>query len=357
MATTTSRVCSAVLLFSGLLALFVACDKESPGPTGPASLPAVVARIEVSGNRTLAPGETASFTATAFYTDGSSRNVTTEARWRSSNFTIFLIEGPGRGKAGARGDATITVELNSVTSTMQVVVVPVGTYRLSGVVRASNVAGGLVGGAQVQVLDGPERLETQTNPQGQYVLFGVPGTAQIRITRDGYQPFEQTVHLTQHASVDFALTLSEALADFSGTYTLRITSPTPCGTSDPGPEFRDRTYTATITQSAFSLAVRLTGADMVVSSGRGDGFKGTAEPSGATFNIDDDFYGYFYPEVVERLPNGTHVVVGGIALTKRVAEGLVGTLNGSFTYYAGRPGPARPFAWCLSRDIRFALLK
>jgi hypothetical protein len=352
---TSTRVCSAVLLLSGMLTLLAACDKESSLQPAPTPLSAGVARIEINGPRTLAPGEAATFTARAFLTDGSSRDVTTEARWRGNNFPILLIEGPGRGKAGARGDATITVDLNGVTSTMQVVVVPVGTYRLAGVVRASNIAGVLVSGAQVQVLDGPERLETQTNPQGQYVLFGVPGTAQIRITRDGYHPFEQTVQLTQHASVDFAVTLAEPLTDLSGTYSLRITLPTPCGTSDPG--FRDRTYTATITQSGLSLAVRLTGAEMVVSSGRGDGFKGTAEPSGAVFNIDDDFYGYFYPEVVERLPNGTHVVVGGTALTKRVAEGLVGTLNGSVSLYAGRPGQFRPFGGCWSRDIGFALLK
>jgi Carboxypeptidase regulatory-like domain len=354
---TSTRVCSAVFLLSGVLAILAACDKESSPQPAPTPLTAVVARIEINGPRTVAPGETATFTATAFFTDGSSRDVTSEARWRSNSFPIFLMDGPGRGKAGGRGDVTITADLNGITSTVQVVVVPVGTYRLSGVVRVSNVAGGFVAGAQVQVLDGPERLETLTNAQGQYVLFGVPGTARIRITRAGYETSEQTVQLTQHQLVDFSLSLSEALPDFSGTYTLRISLATPCGTSDPGPEFRDRTYTATITQTGLSLAVRLTGAEMVVSSGRGDRFTGTAEPTGATFNIDEDFYGYFYPEVVERLPSGTHLVVGGVASTKRVAEGLVGTLNGSFSLYAGRPGQTRPFGGCWSPDIRFALLK
>ena len=356
MATLAARVCSAVLLSVGLLAMFAACDKDSPSRTGPTAV-AAVARIELSGPRTLAPGQTATFTAIAFFTDGSSRDVTSEARWRSNLSTVVTMEGPGRGKALGRGDSTISVQLNGVTSVFQVVVVPPGTYRLSGVVRVSNVAGGVVAGAQVQVLDGPERIESVTSAQGQYVLFGVPGTAQIRITRSGYEPFEQAVHLTQHDVVDFALSLSEPLPDFSGTYTLRITLPTPCGAADPGPEFRDRTYTATITQSAFSLVVKLTGAEMVVSSGRGDQFTGTIDASGATFTIDEDFYNYYFPQVVEHHPNGTHIVVGGTASTKRVAEGLVGTLKGSFTFYPGRPGASRAFAACWAQDIRFALLK
>jgi hypothetical protein len=354
---TTTRVCSAVFVFSGLMTVFAACENDSPPQAGPTPVSGVIARIELNGPRTLAPGETGTFTARAFFTDGTSRDVTSEARWRSNNFTILLIDGPGRGRGAGRGDATLTVDMNGVTSVLQIVVVPAGTYRLSGVVRVSNVAGGFVAGAQVQVLDGPDRLETLTNPQGQFVLFGVPGTARIRITRDGFETSEQTVQLTQHQSMDFSLTLSESLPDFSGTYTLKISLTTPCGQADRVPEFRDRTYTATITQSGFSLTVRLTGAQMVVSSGRGDRFTGNAEPSGATFNLHEDFYGYYFPDVVERLPDGTHIAVGGVASTKRVAEGLVGTLKGSFTFYLGPPGQFRPFDWCSAPDIRFALLK
>jgi hypothetical protein len=158
--------------------------------------------------------------------------------------------------------------------------------------------------------------------------------------------------------MDFALALSEPLPDVSGTYTLRITLSTPCGAADPGPEFRDRSYTATVTQSAFSLVVKLTNADFVVFSGRGDQFTGTLDPSGATsFNPDEDFYGYPFPQVVERHPSGTHIVIGGIVLAKRVPEGFVGTLSGSFTFHPGSPRTSRPFAACFGQDIRFALLK
>jgi len=268
------------------------------------------------------------------------------------------MDAPGRGTAGSRGDAAISVQLGGVSSTVYVVVVPEGTYRLSGVVRTADAAGDLVFGARVDALDLPERLETTTDPQGRYVLFGVPGAVRIRITRAGYITSEDTIQLTDHQSVDFALTLSEPLPDISGTYTLRITLVTPCGDPDPGSEFRDRTYTATVTHSSRrSVRVRLTGADLVVSRGRGDGFSGSVDPSGATFFIDEDFYLYSYPEIVERLPNGRYFVVGGHVSTKKAPEGLVGTMSGLMIFYDGPPTQSRVIAWCLSDDIRFALLK
>ena len=194
-----------------------------------------------------------------------------------------------------------------------------------------------------------------------HVLFGVPATARLRITAPGYVTSEQTVHLRDHQqSVDFGLTLSEPRPDsvLSGIYKLRITLATPCGDKDPGPEFRDRTYTATISHlSPIVIEVILTDADMVVSSRKGDRFTGRVTPSGATFTIDDDFYGYTFPQVVERLPNGLYFVVGGGVATQRVTEGFVGTMTGSMRFGTERPGQDRFFNVCWSDDITFALLK
>jgi hypothetical protein len=156
--------------------------------------------------------------------------------------------------------------------------------------------------------------------------------------------------------LDFALVPSAPLPDLTGTYTLRITLTMPCGEKDPGPEFRDRTYTATITHSTpTSIEVRLAGAEMVVSSGKGDRFKGTVDFSGVHFIIDGDFYRYAYPDVVERLPNGMYFTVGGAASVNAVPEGLVGWMEGFMTYSSAARGS--PVAACFSSDIRFALLK
>jgi len=357
-----TRMRPAVLVCVGLVLLLAACDDNPspvrPGPpTGvlPPVLPAV-ARIELSGPRTLAPGQTASFTATALFADGSSADVTAKANWFCNS--VVRIDAPGRVTGSQRGDATITAEFNGATSVMAVIVVPEGTYRISGVVTVAAATGSVVPGARVEVLDVPERLETFTSVDGRYVLYGVPGRSRIRITRQGYVTIEETIQLQDHRSVDFVATLLRPLPDLSGTYTLRITLTTPCGDNVPGSEFRDRTYRATIVHtSPTDIDVRLTGANMVAVAGRGDRFSGTVEPWGAIFNIDSDNYWYFYPEVVERLPDGTHFAFGGWAAPVRVAEGLVGTMNGWMLFYADQPSRVRPFASCWSETIRFALLK
>ena len=353
----------AFLVCAGLL-LFAACDDNRsparPGPPprlDPLTPPSpVVAGIELAGPRTLAPGQTASFTATARFTDGSSGDVTGQARWGSNG--VVRIDAPGQVTANQRGDATITVEFDRVTSVMDVIVVPEGTYRISGVVSVAAVTG-VVLGARVEVLDVPERLETFTNVEGKYVLFGVPGRFRIRITRAGYVTLEEIVQVQEHRSVDFVATLVRPLPDLSGTYTLRITLTTPCGDNDPGPEFRDRTYRATITHwSPTDIVVSLTGANMAVWLGMGDRFSGTVEPSGARFYFDRDYYSSTYPRVVERLPNGTYLVVSGWASTTLVTEGLIGTLSGRLLFYSEQPNLTfPPSVSCGGKDIRFALLK
>jgi hypothetical protein len=353
---TASRLCaySAVLLLAGLLSVFAACDSKSPNQ--PAPLIPALARLELSGPRTLAPGQPVTFTATALYTTGAPRDVTAEARWQSDSPAVFRMEAAGRGTAGQRGDVNISAHFNGVTSVLQVVVVPEGTYRLSGVVR-SNPAGEPVPGARVEVLEVREPVEATTDFQGRYVLFGVPGTARVRITREGYVGSEQAVQLTGHETMDFAL-VSRPLPDLTGTYILRITLATPCGEKDPGAEFRDRTYTATIAHSApSSVDVRLTGADMAVRFGRGDHFKGTVHPAGASFSLDDDFYHYSYPEVVERLPNGIYLIIGGAVTTTKVANGLVGTMQGSMRFETSQPGPSAFLSGCWSQEIRFSLVQ
>jgi hypothetical protein len=71
-----------------------------------------VARIELTGPRTVAPGQAATFNAMAFFTNGSSRDVTSEAQWRTQSAAIFQMDGPGRGTAGQRGDVAISVAFN-----------------------------------------------------------------------------------------------------------------------------------------------------------------------------------------------------------------------------------------------------
>ena len=352
---TSTRVCSAVFLLSGVLAILAACDKESSPQPAPTPLTAAVARIEINGPRTVAPGETATFTARAILTDGSSRDVTSEARWRSNK--LPFPDGWTRTvKAGGRGDVTITAELNRITSTVQVVVVPVGTYRLSGVVRVSNVAGGFVAGAQVQVLDGPERLETLTKRRAS-TLFGVRAPPRSESLAPATRPPSRPTADAAPVGGLFAVVVGGAAglqrhlhAENQSGDAVRHLGPG-ARVSRPDLHRNDHANRALPRGQAHR---RRDG--RLVRQGRSlhrrrRAYRGRPSTSTKTSMADS------YPEVVERVPSGTHIVVGGVASTKRVAEGLVGTLNGRSPCMPGGRDRLVPSVGCWSRDIRFALLK
>jgi hypothetical protein len=349
----------------GCLALVVAVVSCNKPPTQPGPLPPIaptepgLSRIDVAGPRTVAPGQVVGYTLTAHFRDGSSRDVTSEGQWHTSSSSTLDIDAAGQARGGLRGDTTVTGMFRGMARSLPVVVVPDGTYRLSGVVKLSDVPDGVVVGARVEVMAAAEPLEAQTDFGGRYVLFGVAGSVRIRISRPDYHTLEQTVHVTSHQSTDFSLTASQPPLSIAGTYTLKITLDTSCVERDPGPEARDRTYTATITHlTPTTVSVTLTGADLVVSRGSGNNFTGLVEPSGATFALEADYYGYDYPDLVEYLSNGTYVVPTGRAVTRQESQGLVGTMQGALLFYNTPPGDyVRPSTSCSSKNIRFALLK
>ena len=64
-----------------LMMLAWACDGGNGSPTSPSTSQVTLLGIRVSGPATVAPGETAQYTATAEYSDGSSKDVTAGALW------------------------------------------------------------------------------------------------------------------------------------------------------------------------------------------------------------------------------------------------------------------------------------
>jgi uncharacterized protein YjdB len=85
--------------------------------------PAVVASIAVTPqNQSLIVGNMQQYTATATYTDSTTADVSSTARWSSSNTSIATINSSGLVSATAAGNTTITAQLNgqSGTSTLTV---------------------------------------------------------------------------------------------------------------------------------------------------------------------------------------------------------------------------------------------
>jgi hypothetical protein len=80
----------------------------------------------------------------------------------------------------------------------------------------------------------------------------------------------------------------------------------------------------------------LSGAEFVISErwANGNVVQGFVDDAAAIFTFEDAWDWGLHPDVMERLPDGTVLVITGIAEAAPTGSGLAGRLNGSFTIYA-----------------------
>jgi hypothetical protein len=215
---------------------------------------------------------------------------------------------------------------------------------------------------------GREVSETFTDGGGGYRLYGVPPDAEFSISRDGYVPVKTQHTIADHAALDFELQLVEPRPQLAGTYTLTIAIDGPCGNSRPLPEaLQQRTYTATIEQSGARLDVTLSGAQFAIDAhGHGNRFQGRVEPDGVNFTLSngDIYYYYFYsyffkahPDIAERLPDQSVLVVRGTARTAITPAGMSGTLHGGVVHYGAQFPSAHYIASCDGPPYTFSLTR
>jgi hypothetical protein len=314
-------------------------NPESRFPAAPSATP--LSSVEISGPGSVAPGASVQFSAIAHLSDGTTKIPTTNVAWQSSNSALMWmsVDGVGHGVFGL-GEVTLSAAVSGVRASREVVIVPDGTYRLVGRVTDGEFPSAGVAGAQVQALSGSASITTTTDTSGNYRLYGMRVDSEVHVTRDGYQPLVQTIHLTGHATQNFQLTpIGGPRLNLAGSYTLTIDAAPGCSGPDALPDdLQHRSYQATVTQNAVNLRVDLTEPRFRLNNGLGNYFTGSAEVGGATFTLADyiDYY-YFnfrqYPSIAEQLSDGTVLVVAGSVATKGTAAGLSGQLSGSLTHY------------------------
>ena len=350
-------------LLAAVAALTLTCDDPpSRMPTSPST--PMVAGVEIIGPDTLAPGQTAQYSAAVRLSDGTIKapSPDTLVTWRSSRPNVQVGQDTGLATAAGAGEAALTAEV--VTGgvrrgTKEIVVVPDGTYRLVGVISDAEYPELRIAAARVEVTPGP--LVTTTGSDGTYRLYGVPPDAELSVSADGYLPVVRSLHLDRHAAEHVELSLPAPRLAISGPYTLSIDVDGPC--SELSEEQRHRTYDALVTQDGFRLDVALTEPRFRLDgSGKGDRFSGTVNSTGATFQLDSfSYYYYFYytfgyPQVAEVLSDDTILVIAGRATTTSSGAGLSGTLSGSVSRWVVESGrPPRSLGGCFSRPIRFTL--
>ncbi len=354
-----------------LSALFVACGK---GPTSPGTVrPESTAnpqplRVEIVGPRAVAPGETAQFSMMLRLTDGSSRDVTNETNWQSRTPQVLSVGSNGTVSGLQLGDGSVSGFYRAegaLNALKEVIVVPAGTFRLTGIVNEAEGTPIPVPGARVDVTaSGGNSLSTTTGADGQYRLYGVAGDAELRVTKNGYEVNTRQVSVQDHGIQNFELRITSARIDVSGTYTLLLTAADTCRGRLPDEALR-RTYTASIVQEGARLEVRLAGGTFVNNrTGRGSSFTGRVEPTILAFTLNlQPYYNYYpyipdyYPDIVEQLTDG-YLVVSGTVTAQASAQRISGPLVGSMAVWPRDPRSAQsPNASCVSSSHQFVLTR
>ena len=329
-------------------ALVASCDKAptSPSVTPPSATSLgsriLVTRVDIGVPESVPPGQSAQFTAMASLSDGSTRNVTDEAVWMSGDPSVLSISKTGFAMAHRIGDVFVRAAVGTIESGQkEVLVMPVGTYKVGGYVEDGEVP---VPEARVEVVAGPAAgLFAVTHPfpsGGSYTLLGVSGgDIQFRVTKDGYQTLVRTVRVTGHQQIDFDLTPLVPRANLSATYPLTISAAASCRSTLPE-ETRIQKYTAVLTQDLARLTATLSGANFVGDHSRTyNSFDGAVEPTRVRFQLRGaDFYvedptgdsgpSTTFSDVFVQLTPSTFLVVGGLATAAVSPAGLFGTLNG-----------------------------
>jgi hypothetical protein len=340
----------------------VACDgptRPSPGPPPPPPSGPVLVRLEIGGPATVAPGETAQFTATGHYSDGSTQNVTNApgAIWGSSISRILAISSTGLATGGDRGEVSITIAyLNRSAVKSNVLVLPTGTYRLAGTIRDTGVP---IVDVRVEVTHGAGTGQTTiANPA--YRLYGVAGDTEIRVTKDGYREERKRIQVTGHETLDIELVPSTPRPNVQGTYSLQVTADAQCRGRLPD-EGMQQTYAATLQQQGPLVTATLNGASFLSWGNTNyDHFAGTLEVDRMAFNLRTEYqyYGYTYsfPVVIASLDASTYIFLSGTAVTTPTPGGHAGTLSGEIGTMGGPPQLRRLTA-CVSTQHRFELVR
>jgi hypothetical protein len=338
-------------------------SRETPVPTPSGT----VIALKVSGPATIAPGASAQFVATAQLSDGSTQDDTAKVTW-SAYGPVLSIASNGIATGQTPGDTQVLAILPGFIARADVLVVPVGTFRLIGAVTEAGLP---VWNARVTVIAGQGAgLSAMTGSDGTYRLYGIAGTVQVQVTKTGYVPDVKTISVTTNELLDFPDFAQPGTAPtIAGTYTLTLQASNDCGlvpfiflstTFPPLPEdARIRTYSASITQSGPRLHVVLSGAEFFLHEAFGNYFEGRFDPDGLIFVLGSPYYYTLTgPDVAERLSSNRVLVMDGWTRGKMSSTGAFhaafqGTITELPVLSSGDLG--NPTTFCQSQNHQFTL--
>lgn len=207
------RIVHSRTLLAGIApaSLLIACSGAPPptAPTSSSSTPAAstVVSVAVAGSAPVV-GATASFSATATLSDGTTSTVTNVATWSSSDGTIASATAGGVVSAVGAGDVEITATYQTVVGRRRVTIAPPAprTFRISGTLRDAT-SGGALARVPVAAEDSAfVRYRAVSDEDGTYAISDFPaGRASLTVETDGYEPMTQTANVSSDTRIDFLL--------------------------------------------------------------------------------------------------------------------------------------------------------
>jgi carboxypeptidase-like protein/Big-like domain-containing protein len=309
------------------------------------ALPTLVS-VSLSGPQEMPPGTTAQFTLNGNYSDGSSTNVTANTNWSTFAPNVLRHAGQGRFEALGVGEAQIFASYQSRFTSARVLVVPAGTFKLSGRVTDSS---GPIENVEVRVVSGTGTgLTVKTDFGGNYALYGVAGDVRLIASAPGYISQEFTATVTNHSVRDVALTTSGDSVDVSGQWTMTFRTSSACSDTWSA-ESRQREITAAVTQTGTRLNIRFLGSTIARNTGAGDA---SGRIAGTAFSMTlffDDYYRLY--SLLERVNPTDWVGIAGTFEGTANPSGteINGTFSGTFDSYvtlASSSFPTGPVRTC-----------
>lgn len=327
-------------------ALFAApgCDKHPTRPTSPPPPPptpptASTTDLQVSGPDRIAPGTTAQLTAKATKSDGSTEDVTGRVTWSSNHADVISVSPGGLVSGRSIGAAAAIASLEGFLAYAEhpLLVVPVNTFALSGIVRQTTVP---VTGAKVEVVSASAGtgMRVFTDPQGHFDLFGVAGAVKLRVGKDDYHATFRTFDVSRDRTVEVELEPSDELPELRGAYLLTL-SMRECTDGDLPKELRTRTYQARLTTEGDRVNVRLAGARFEIIAGHGDRFSIGVLPGEYALDLGtwESHLGDRPWDVLEQLDQQHSLGIYGTGRVTGTSARLAGELDGGFW--------VNPFQW------------
>lgn len=174
---------------AAVLTVLAGCNRSPSGPTPglsnppPAAPVVTLAGVTVTGNNALTEvGQTTTLIASAAFSDGTTKTVTSDVVWTSQEPSALAVSPAGVVTALRFGSSTISARYFGKTATLRVTVTPPGTFVANGRVKEPGL-GGLPG---VVLQEEGSGLVVTTGQSGSFTVGGLQN-GRFRVDKDGFE--------------------------------------------------------------------------------------------------------------------------------------------------------------------------